>query len=239
MKIALLGYGKMGKEVEKVARERNHEIILTIDIQNSQELTVDNLALADAAIEFSVPQAAYRHVLTCFEAHIPVVCGTTGWFDKVEEVKRRCLEENQTFFYSPNFSIGVNVVFALNSYLAKIMNQFREYEVSIREIHHIHKIDAPSGTAISLANDLIEVLAHKKSWELNVQKGDDSVIGITSEREGEVPGTHYVTYESAVDIIQLVHIAKNRRGLALGAVLAAEFIKGRKGVYAMKDLMRL
>jgi len=238
MNIALLGYGKMGKEIEKTALERNHRIVLVIDAYNLDELTTGNLSKADVAIDFSTPGSAFQNIMKCFEAGIPVVCGTTGWVDRISEVREICNTKQQTFFYASNYSLGVNLFFALNKQLARIMNTYADYEVSIKEIHHVHKLDAPSGTAISLANDLISCLKRKENWELNQASGGTH-IGITAVRENEVPGTHIITWDSAVDRIEISHEAKNRKGLALGAVLAAEFIKDKKGVYSMQDLIKL
>jgi 4-hydroxy-tetrahydrodipicolinate reductase len=238
MKIALLGYGRMGKEIEKTAIERNHQVMLVIDALNPQDFTVEKLRMVDVAIDFSTPGSAFQNILRCFEAHIPVVCGTTGWLDKFDEVKSRCEKQNQTFFYASNFSMGVNIFFAVNRFLARIMDTTSGYEVGIKEIHHIHKLDAPSGTAISLANDLISCVTGKKKWELN-QASDKSAVSIIAERRDEVPGTHIITWDSAVDKIEIMHEARSRKGFALGAVLAAEFIRDKKGVYNMQDLIRL
>jgi 4-hydroxy-tetrahydrodipicolinate reductase len=224
MKIALLGYGKMGKEIEQTALERNHEIGLIIDISNTQDLNKKNLSAVDVAIDFSTPDSAYRNILTCFESDTPIVCGTTGWLDKFDEVNRLCKEKGSAFFYAPNFSLGVNIFFNLNKYLARIMNNFRDYDCSVEEIHHIHKLDAPSGTAITLSRDLIDLIDRKS-------------IRITAIREAEVPGTHSIIYDSAVDSIEIRHRAKSRKGFALGAVMAAEFLCGRKGYFTMSDLL--
>jgi len=238
MKIALLGYGKMGKEIEKIALLRNHTISLVIDINNSRELTVENLQKSDVAIDFSTPSSAAENILKCFEAGVPIVCGTTGWMEKTDEIRNKCRAMNQALFFSSNFSIGVNIFFAVNRYLAKVMNSFEEYNVDMKEIHHIHKLDAPSGTAITLAGDIISCSNRKQKWELNaVSEGE--VIGIKAEREGEVPGTHFVKWDSPVDSIEICHMAKNRKGFAFGAVLAAEFIKDKKGIYSMQDLLKL
>ncbi len=236
MKIALIGYGKMGKEIEKTALERNHEIGLIVDIANTHELNEKNLSKVDVAMDFSTPDSAYANILACFNANTPIVCGTTGWLDKFENVVNICKEKNQTFFYATNFSLGVNIFFSINKHLARIMNNFSQYDVMVEEIHHIHKLDAPSGTAITIARDIIELIDRKKHWELN-QASDDTTLKITAIREDEVPGTHIVTYDSAVDSIEIKHAAKNRKGLALGAVLAAEFIKGKKGCFTMHDLL--
>ncbi|HEX2394994.1 MAG TPA: 4-hydroxy-tetrahydrodipicolinate reductase [Bacteroidales bacterium] len=238
MKIALLGYGKMGHEIEKIALDRQHRIELRIDIDNQHELTTTNLQKADVAIDFSTPASAFANILKCFEAGVPVVCGTTGWLDKVGEVKQECQKKNGTFFYASNYSLGVNIFFAVNRYLSSFMNNIDGYNVNIKEIHHIHKLDAPSGTAISLANDLIGNYSKKKKWELN-KESDYSTLNITAVREGEVPGTHIITWDSSVDRIEIMHQAKSRKGFALGAVLAAEFIREKKGAYSMSDLIRL
>ena len=236
MKIALLGYGKMGREVEKAALARNHEICLVIDISNTRELNEKNLANADMAIDFSTPDSAYENIITCFQSGTPIVCGTTGWLAKFDEVMKLCREKGHAFFYASNFSLGVNILFTLNRYLAGIMNNFNDYDCSIEEIHHIHKLDAPSGTAITLARDLIDTINRKKQWELN-HASEPSSLMISAIRENEVPGTHTITYDSAVDSIAIRHVAKNRKGLALGAVLAAEFLLGKKGPYTMSDML--
>ena len=238
MKIALLGYGKMGREIEEVALARKHEITLVIDVTNLDTLTVENLRQADVAIDFSVPGSAFSNIMKCFEAGVPVVCGTTGWLERMDEVKTLCMQMNQAFFYASNYSLGMNVLFALNRYLAGIMDKFEDYDVWIKEIHHIHKLDAPSGTALSLAGDIIAAVGRKSSWELN-GASDEKTLKITAVREGEVPGTHVITYDSPVDTLEISHVAKSRKGLALGALLAAEFIKDRKGVFSMRDLIRL
>jgi 4-hydroxy-tetrahydrodipicolinate reductase len=238
MKIALLGYGKMGREIEKIALQRNHTIALKIDIDNQQDNNVENLRKADVAIDFSTPASAFANILKCFEANVPVVCGTTGWTDKIGEVEDLCRQKNQSFFWASNYSLGVNLFFALNKYLAGLMNNVDGYNVSIEEIHHIHKLDAPSGTAITLANGIIDTYAGKKKWELE-KESDPGTLKITAVREDEVPGTHTITWDSPVDQIQIRHEAKSRQGFALGAVLAAEFVKDKKGVFSMKDLIKL
>jgi 4-hydroxy-tetrahydrodipicolinate reductase len=238
MKIVILGYGKMGKEIEKIALERNHLIVLKIDEFNLYDLTPQNLGQADVAIDFSTPDAAYQNIMKCFEAKVPVVCGTTGWMNRLQEVKDLCAARQQTFFYASNFSLGVYVFSTLNKYLAGIMDALSGYEVEIKEVHHIHKLDAPSGTAISLANDLISCYKRKEKWDLN-KDSKDTIIGIKAIREDEVPGTHIITWDSPVDQIKISHEAKSRKGLALGAVLAAEFIKDKKGAFSMQDLIKL
>ncbi|MBN1413824.1 MAG: 4-hydroxy-tetrahydrodipicolinate reductase [Bacteroidales bacterium] len=236
MKIALLGYGRMGREVENTARARGHEISLIIDITNTNDLTTKNLTMADVAIDFSTPDSAYPNIITCFDAQIPIVCGTTGWLNKFDEVVEMCNAKGHSFFYASNYSLGVNIFFNLNKHLARIMNNFNDYNCSIEEIHHIHKQDAPSGTAITLARDLLERIERKNRWELN-QASDPSSIQISAVRENEVPGTHIITYDSVIDTIEIKHAAKSRQGFALGAVLAAEFLQGKKGFYTMSDLL--
>lgn len=237
MKIALLGYGKMGKEIEQVALAMQHEIVLKIGSANLHELTPINLKQADVAIEFSTPQTAVNNILKCFEASVPVVVGTTGWLSKMEEMKALCKQNNQTLFYASNFSIGVNLFFRLNEYLATMMKSHPEYFPAIEEIHHVHKKDAPSGTAITLAQGLIKAHEGIEKWVLNefAQPGE---LPIHSKREGEVPGTHSISYTSKVDEIKIVHQAYNRRGFAEGAVHAAVWLIGKKGVFSMEDMLK-
>lgn len=236
MKIALLGYGKMGKEIEKIALSRNNQIVLKIDIDNQNELTIENLQKADVAVDFSIPDSAYNNIMKCFEAGIPIVCGTTGWLNKIEDVKEKCAKENKGFFYASNYSLGVNIFFKLNKYLAGIMSNFAEYQVELEEVHHIHKLDAPSGTAITLAEGIIENIPQKTGWVLD-KPSDEKNIGINAIREGEVPGIHRIKYNSAVDFINIEHSAYSRQGFALGAVLAAEYMKGKTGFRSMDDLL--
>lgn len=236
MRIAILGYGKMGKEIEKIALERKHEIVLKIDIDNISDLSDENLQRADVAIDFSAPGGAYDNIMKCFEANIPIVCGTTGWHDRVKEVTEYCRKNSKTFFYASNYSIGVNLFFRVNKYLAGLMNKFPDYNVSITETHHIHKIDAPSGTAITTAEGILEKLDRKKKWELGNESGPD-VIRINAVREGEIPGIHEVKYISDIDFLEIRHSAFSRKGFALGAVLAAEFIIGKTGFYTMDNLL--
>jgi 4-hydroxy-tetrahydrodipicolinate reductase len=236
MKIALLGYGKMGKEIEKIALGRNHTVDLKIDINNCSDLTIENLRNVDVAIDFSIPDSAHENIMKCFAAGTPVVCGTTGWLDKYQMVTEYCRKNNNTFFYASNYSIGVNIFFKVNKYLAEIMNRFQSYNPSMTEIHHIHKLDAPSGTAITLAEGILEKIDRKNKWELNSESTQQN-LKITAEREGEVPGTHIIKYDSDVDYIEIKHLAKNRIGFALGAVLAAEYIKDKTGCFSMEDLM--
>ena len=238
MNIALIGYGKMGKEIEKIAVSRGHQIKLIIDVNNPADLIVENLRKCDVAIEFTIPDSAVTNYNICFEAGIPVVSGTTGWLDKKEEVIKKCNGTNGTFFYASNFSLGVNLFFELNKKLAELMATRNEYNVEMTEVHHIHKLDAPSGTAISLAEDIVEILPGKTSW-VNDKTPAENELNIKSERRGEVPGIHTIKYESEVDFIEITHSSKSRTGLALGAVLAAEYCMGKKGVLTMKDLLNI
>ncbi len=234
MKIALLGYGKMGKEIEKIALERGHEIVLKASVAS---YNATDLAHADAAIEFSVPEAATTNIRACFNANVPAVVGTTGWYHDYETIRQECLDQQQALLCATNFSVGVNLFFALNKKLAALMAPYPEYEVAVDEIHHTQKLDAPSGTAITIAEGIID-LTHKTRWinEPAVQPNDLSII---SHRIEEVPGTHAITYSSAIDDIEIKHTAKNRKGFALGAVLAAEWISGRTGVFTMNDMLNI
>jgi 4-hydroxy-tetrahydrodipicolinate reductase len=237
MKIALLGYGKMGQVIERIALERGHEIVLKKDEFN----TYEGLENADVAIDFSVPAAAVSNISSCFNASVPVVSGTTGWLEHYDEMITLCKAKNGGFISSSNFSLGVNLFFEFNEYLAKIMSQFDHYKVSMEEIHHDQKLDAPSGTAISLAKGIIEN-SNYTNWTLETPiTNDPSVkeIHIEAVRVGTVPGTHTVTYESEVDAIEIKHTAHNREGFALGAVIAAEWLAGKQGVYSMKDVLNL
>ena len=227
----------MGKAVEKAAIKNKHSIVLKIDETNLNELTVDNLKKADLAFEFSVPSTAFKNINLCFDADIPVISGATGWLDKYDDVIDRCKNENKAFFYASNFSIGVNIFFKLNQYLSKIMNNFNEFDIEMSEIHHIHKLDAPSGTAITLANDIIKNVERKTSWVKNDSKPDE--ILIESYREGEVAGIHDVRYMSEIEEIEIKHSSMSREGLAKGAILAAEFMVYKKGAYTMNDLLKL
>lgn len=238
MKIALIGYGKMGREIEKIALERGHEIACIIDVNNPEKFDSPEFRSADVAIEFTSPESALHNYRKAFAANIPVVSGTTGWLERLDEVKAACENEGQTFFYASNFSLGVNIFFALSNYLARIMNRFSDYDVKMEETHHIHKLDAPSGTAITLAEGILENLERKDRWVLDKANGNDE-LQIKAFREGEVPGIHTVVYESDADIIRITHDAKSRKGFALGAVLAAEFTKGKKGFLGMNDMLDL
>ena len=235
MKIALIGYGKMGKTIEQIALQRGHQIVSIIDINNTADFDSEAFRSADVAIEFTTPATALNNYMRCFAANVPVVSGTTGWLDHLDEVKAKCEQEGKTFFYASNFSVGVNIFFALNRYLAKIMNNFPAYDVRMTEVHHIHKLDAPSGTAITLAEGILEHIARKKRWTLETAE-QPTDLPIHAIREGEVPGIHEIVYESEADTISIKHDAKSRAGFALGAVIAAEFTAGKKGFLGMNDL---
>ena len=237
MKIALIGYGKMGKTIEQIALSRGHQIVSIVDINNPEEFQSANFKSADVAIEFTTPATAFDNYMKSFAAGIPVVSGTTGWLDRIGEIKEKCEKEGKTFFYASNFSIGVNIFFALNKYLAKIMNNFPSYNISMTETHHIHKLDAPSGTAITLAEGILENVDRKERWTLETAE-QPTDLPIHAIREGEVPGIHEVTYESDVDYISIKHDAKSRAGFALGAVVAAEFTAGKKGFLGMDDMLQ-
>lgn len=235
MKVAIIGYGKMGHEIEQVLLQRGHTVALIIDQNNAGDLNAENLADIDVAIEFTTPDTAYTNVRTCIECGTPVVSGTTGWHDRLEELQALCREKDSTMIWSSNYSLGVNITFRINRYLAELMNRFDAYNVSMEEIHHTQKKDAPSGTAISLANDILERVERKDKW-VNEPTTDANAIEITSLREGTVPGTHTVTYTSEDDKIEIKHTLFSRRALALGAVVAAEFVAPRKGVFTIDDL---
>ncbi len=237
MKILIIGNGKMGREIKNLATEMNHEIEFIIDRNDDWKIFDSGKYNVDVAIEFTTPEAAPNNILECFKRNLPVVCGSTGWHDKLEHISNTCLEQKQSLIYASNFSPGMNVAFEINRQLAKIMNNFANYSIHIEETHHIHKIDSPSGTAVSLAKDLIAELDRKNSW-LNESTEDDKLLSILSRREGDVTGEHDVIYESTADIITLSHKAKNRKGFALGALIAADWIKDKTGVYTMKDLIQ-
>lgn len=238
MKIALIGYGKMGKAIEKLALQQGHTIVLKINSQNAEVLQKDNLQQADVAIEFSGPASAFDNVRKCLEAGIPVVCGSTGWLQHLEEAKDICKQNESAFIWASNFSVGVNLFFQLNQYLARLMNAHKEYEMQLEEIHHTEKKDAPSGTAITLAEEVVNILDHKTGWVK--EKAETSQdIAIRSLRIEDVPGTHQVLYRSEVDSISITHTAFSRDGFALGALLAAAFIKDKTGIFTMKDVLHL
>ena len=233
MKIALFGYGKMGKTIERLAVERGHVIVAKIDRKTLEGVIED----ADVAIDFSIPTEAFGNINKCFSLKIPIISGTTGWMDKFEEAKKNCIKENGAFIYASNFSLGVNLFFELNAQLAKMMTRFKEYDVRMEEIHHTQKLDAPSGTAISLAEGII-ANSSKDNWVLDVTK-ENTEIPIVAKRIDKVPGTHTIIYDSVVDEIEIKHTAKNRDGFALGAIIAAEWLQHKKGVYTMKDVLGL
>jgi 4-hydroxy-tetrahydrodipicolinate reductase len=236
MKIALIGYGKMGKEIEAIAKHRNQTIELIIDVHNRDKVTTEDLKKCDVAIEFSTPHTAIENIYKCFDADLPVVVGTTGWYDRLQEVKDTCQKKNGGLFYATNFSIGVNLFFKLNETLAGLMKHQTDYEVSMEEHHHIHKKDAPSGTAITIAEGIFQHHPRKKKYSID-QPFDPEELHINVVREGEIPGTHIVKYHSSVDEITISHKAFNRKGFALGAVLAAEFMAGKKGIHGMNELL--
>lgn len=236
MKIILLGYGKMGHEVEQIALQRNHNILAYIDNEQDWNDKMHLVKEADVAIEFSTPTAALSNIEKCFDNNIPVVCGTTAWYQHIDYVKERCEKEQQTLFYAPNFSIGMNIMFMLNEYMASMTDKYG-YKLSLTEIHHIHKVDKPSGTAVRLAEDIIKNNSNYTSWQLDSEQ--EGVLPIKSIREGEYFGVHQVSAQSDCDVIQLSHEAFSRKGFATGAVIAAEFILNKKGVFTMKDLLNI
>ena len=239
MKIAIIGYGRMGHLIAKIAEDRGHKIVCTIDVDNTADFNSDAFRSADAAIEFTTPTTAVNNILACFAAGVPVVSGTTGWLDALPDLRDMCDKGKGTLLYGSNFSIGVNIFMAVNRYLAKVMNDFPEYSPSMTEIHHIHKLDHPSGTAITLAEDLVKETDRVKGWA-EPEPGKPvacNQLPIDHVREGEVPGTHIITWDSPVDSITITHEAKSREGFALGAVRAAEWIKGRKGFFTVADML--
>ena len=233
MKIALLGYGKMGKTIEQIALQRGHEIVLKIDETTKKY----DITIADIAIDFSIPAVAFNNISNCLNNNIPIVSGTTGWLDKFEDATKLCNEKKGGFIYASNFSLGVNIFFELNEYLAKMMHNLGQYQISMEEIHHTKKLDEPSGTAITLAEGIIKN-THKNNWALNVTN-NETEIPIVAKRIPDVPGTHSIEYKSDVDTINIKHTAHNRDGFALGAVIAAEWLVDKKGVYTMKDVLGL
>ena len=232
MKIALLGYGKMGAVIERIALSRGHEIVLKKDNQN----TFLGILNADVAIDFSIPDAAFENISECLLNNIPVISGTTGWLDKYDKIEEICKKNNGSFIYSSNFSLGVNLFFQLNENLAKTMQRFSQYHVLMQEVHHSQKLDAPSGTAISLAN---QIIANSNYTDWSEKNGSDTTIVIEAKREANVPGTHVVRYESDVDSIEIKHTAHNREGFALGALVAAEWLINKKGIFTMNDVLAL
>ncbi len=233
MKIALLGYGRMGKAIELIAIERGHDVVAKID----QDETYGNLSDADVAINFSIPEAAAENIKTALKINIPVVCGTTGWLNQLKEIEDFCKAKNSAFIYASNFSVGVNLFFKLNEVLAKLMSSHKSYQASMKEIHHIHKLDAPSGTAITLAEGIVGQSDYTQ-WTIN-KVIKENMLPVEVDRTGEVPGTHTIKYESSVDSITIEHEAHSRKGFALGAVIAAEWIQDKKGVFSMNDVLSL
>lgn len=236
MKIALIGYGKMGRTIEQVALERGHEIVLAISSGNSAEMTPENLQKADCVIEFTRPDAAFENVSACLRAGVPVVCGTTAWLAQLPEAMKICEELNGSFLYASNFSIGVNLFFELNQHLAKLMSKHPEYKASIHEVHHTAKLDAPSGTAITLAQGLLDNQSYYKTWVHGTLPAEDQ-LPITHERTDPAPGTHTVSWQSEIDSIEMTHTAHSRLGFATGAVIAAEWLANKKGIFEMRDVL--
>jgi 4-hydroxy-tetrahydrodipicolinate reductase len=238
MNIALIGYGKMGKAIEEIALQRGHTVVLKIDFDNLPDFTKENLQKADVAIEFTGPHSAFENVMRCLQFDVPLVCGSTGWLDKWEEAKKLCEEVKGTLLYASNFSVGVNLFFEINKYVAALMSKHAEYNVSMEEIHHTQKKDAPSGTAITLAEQIFANNKLKKNW-VNENAKNAEELSIISKRIDPAPGTHSIKYSSAIDDIEIIHTAHSRTGFATGAVLAAEFLKGKKGIYSMKEVLGL
>lgn len=240
MNIAIIGYGKMGKTIEKLALERGHEIIMRISKSNMHEFSVEHLQRhhIDVAIEFTNPKSAYQNIITCFEAGVKVVSGSTAWLDHWEKAIETMNQYNGSFVYASNFSVGVNIFFAMNAHLAKLMNAHSEYNVEMTEIHHTAKVDAPSGTAVTLAKGIMDHFDSKSSWAQEVESTDNE-IAIKSIRQDPAPGTHSIKYFSSIDDIEIKHTAKNRNGFAMGAILAAEYLVDKKGLYTMKDVLNL
>jgi 4-hydroxy-tetrahydrodipicolinate reductase len=238
MKIALIGYGKMGKTLEQTALKRGHEVVLRLDVNNPEDFA--RLHEADVAIEFTRPESAIGNLLKCFEQGVPVVCGTTGWLESYDEIVAQCIKANAAFFYASNYSIGVNIFFEINRRLASMMNGYDMYDVKMEEIHHTQKLDAPSGTAITLAQGIIENIERKTKWvnnPENTEGANENEINITAKRIDPAPGTHIITYDSPIDSIEITHTAHSREGFATGAVVAAEWLAGKKGVFSMKDML--
>ncbi len=237
MKIALIGYGKMGQTIERIALERGHEIVSVIDIENMEDFDSEAFRSADVAIEFTAPKVAVSNIRKAFKAGVPIVCGTTGWIEHLPSIKKEIEENGHTLFWSSNFSLGVNIFMAVNKFLAKIMNNYPVYEVEMTEVHHTQKLDAPSGTAITLAEGILQNIERKSSWVEEKAENNEQLV-IKSVREGQVPGIHAIRYDSSVDFIEIRHELKNRESLALGAVLAAEFTAGKKGLLGMEDMLK-
>lgn len=238
MKIALIGYGKMGHAIEQIATDKGHEIVLRIGIENLEDFTLENVAKANVAIEFTSPHSAAENIKKCIDAGVAVVCGSTGWLEQLEAIKKYVTEKNSAFLYASNFSIGVNLFFELNNFLAQLMSKHENYHVMLEEIHHTQKKDAPSGTAITLAEQVMSHIKTKKQW-VNHISDNESELEIISERIDPAPGTHKIKYTSSIDDIEIIHTAHNRQGFASGAVMAAEFICGKKGIFSMKDVLSI
>ncbi len=236
MKIAIIGYGRMGKMIEEAAVAKGHTIGLIIDLNNQPDLTVQNLAGHDVAIEFTTPSSACQNISVCFDADTPVVSGTTGWLDRMPDIKERCIREKHSLVYSTNFSIGVNILFHINSHLAKLIDPFEQYKPRIEEIHHTKKLDAPSGTAISLAQQVVDEINRLKNWKLT-ETPDNQTLPIKALRADDITGIHEVIYESDVDTISIKHSAKSRKGFVQGVMMAAEFIVNKKGFFTMGDVL--
>ncbi len=237
MKIGLLGYGKMGKAIEEIALQRGHEIVLKVGIENLEDRTIENIKKADVIIEFTGPESAFDNLQLCVDAGVPVVCGSTGWLNKFQEAKKAFLNKQLGFLYASNFSVGVNIFFALNKKLAELIAPHKEYEVELKEIHHTQKLDSPSGTAITLAEQILERLPSKQQW-VNQPSGSSADLVIISERTDPAPGTHIINYHSSIDDICITHTAHSRKGFATGAVLAAEFMgKNKSGIFSMQDVL--
>jgi 4-hydroxy-tetrahydrodipicolinate reductase len=238
MRILILGYGKMGKAIEQIALSRNHTVPFKIDASNKEILGSINNTMVDVAIEFSQPESAYHNIKYCIENNIPIVCGTTGWLEKKKEIEDLCIKKGSAFFYASNYSVGVNLFFHFNKMLAKVMDGYSQYDVSMEEIHHTEKKDAPSGTAITLAEGILELNKRKKNW-INEPAKNTEDLSIISKRIDKVPGTHTIFYNSEVDTIEIKHTAHSRHGFAEGAVIAAEFLHGKKGVFGMNDMLKI
>jgi 4-hydroxy-tetrahydrodipicolinate reductase len=238
MNIALVGYGKMGRIIETVAQSRGHHIVLRIDLDNAADLNQENISKADVAIEFTGPHSAFSNLDKCLDLGIPTVSGSTGWLDQYPAIEKKCTDKNGSFLYASNFSVGVNIFFEINKRLAQLMKSQPEYDVTITEIHHTQKKDAPSGTAITIAEQILEAIPRKKHWVNHISDIVDE-LEIISERTDPHPGLHKVIYQSPIDEIEIIHNAHNRNGFALGAVLAAEYIKDRKGIFTMKEVLGL
>jgi 4-hydroxy-tetrahydrodipicolinate reductase len=238
MKIALIGYGKMGKAIEEIALGRQHTIVLKIDENTLEQFKPENLAAADVAIEFTGPETAFDNIRSLIEWGVPVVSGSTGWLDRRSEINQFCQDRKGSFLYASNFSVGVNLFFALNKYLSELMAPYNDYEVVVEEIHHTQKKDAPSGTAITLAESILASNPRKNSW-VNHISDNPAELEILSERIDPAPGTHKIKYSSPIDDIEIIHTAHNRKGFALGAVMAGEFIQGKKGIFGMQDVLGL